>query len=490
MNPSMALAELLHGMADVGTSGQVMVRGLSLDSRAIRPGDAFVALDGTREHGIRHARSARDAGAVAVLAEAPAPADSAAPEGSIWIEGLGQRLGSIAARFYGEPGCDLRIVGVTGTNGKTSTVWLLSAALSALGRAVASIGTLGSGRPGVLRSGERTTPDAIHMQRSLAGFRADGVDDVVMEVSSHALVQGRVNAVPFALAVFTNLTRDHLDYHGNMEAYGEAKARLFAWPGLAAAVINIDDPFGAELARRLPASVQCLRFSTRDCAAELHAADIVCDDAGLAFRLVTPWGGGELRVPLFGRFQVANLLAVAGCLGALGVAYPALAGALARSPPVPGRMQCIGGGDQPLVVVDYAHTPDALEQALLAARAHARGRLWCVFGAGGDRDSGKRSEMGAVVERHADGVVVTDDNPRTESGDAIVADILAGFQVPNAVRIERDRGAAIASAVGAAVPGDVVLIAGKGHESYQEVGIERRPFDDVAVARTALEGQG
>jgi UDP-N-acetylmuramoyl-L-alanyl-D-glutamate--2,6-diaminopimelate ligase len=384
----------------------------------------------------------------------------------------------------------MRVIGVTGTNGKTSVVQLLASALQSLGAHAATIGTLGAGPVGAIDAGERTTPDVISVHALLARFRDAGVSDVAMEVSSHALDQGRVNAVAFALAVFTNLTRDHLDYHGDMAAYGAAKARLFRWPGLRAAVINVDDAFGRALADALPAGVAAVRYAIDSPAAQVRAAAIRSDADGLRFELSTPWGAGEVASPLLGRFNVANLLAVAASLGALGYTFAQIQQALAQLRPVPGRMNRLGGDDAlPLVVVDYAHTPDALEQALASLRAHGGGRLICVVGCGGERDQGKRPQMGAIAEARADRIIVTDDNPRREDGDAIVAQILAGLARPQAATVQRDRAKAIALAIGAAGAGDAVLIAGKGHEPYQEVGTQRHRFDDLDVARRALEAR-
>ncbi|HET6804539.1 MAG TPA: UDP-N-acetylmuramoyl-L-alanyl-D-glutamate--2,6-diaminopimelate ligase [Frateuria sp.] len=480
------LAPLLDGFADAGALGDLRICGLSLDSRRVRPGEAFVALHGTRTHGITFAAEGVARGAALVLAEAPAMAGFTPGVPVLWIDQLHARLGEIAARYYGRPSDGLRVVGVTGTNGKTSTVQLLTQALSRLGRTAASIGTLGAGLHGALDEGERTTPDAINVQRLLARFRDQGATHVAMEVSSHALEQGRVGGVAFEVAAFTNLTRDHLDYHGTMEAYGAAKARLFAWPGLKAAAINIDDAFGRGLAGRLPAGVRTLRTGV-DAAAEadVGAEAVVTSAGGLAFELRTPWGSRAVRSALLGRFNVANLLAVAACLGALGEPFARIVEAVESLAPVNGRMNRLGGdGRRPLVVVDYAHTPDALEQALTALRAHCAGRLLCVFGCGGERDAGKRPQMGAIAERLADVAIVTDDNPRGEDGNAIVAQIRAGMRRP--AMVERDRAAAIGLAIGRAGPDDVVLIAGKGHETYQEGAAGKRPFDDLAVARAAL----
>ncbi|KRE88793.1 UDP-N-acetylmuramoylalanyl-D-glutamate--2,6-diaminopimelate ligase [Frateuria sp. Soil773] len=490
------LHELLSGLAVPAGSGEAAVMalevsGLALDSRQVRPGDAFFALEGTREHGIAHAAGAVARGARVVLAEAAGdvvPADVALNVPVLWIANLHALVGEIAARFYDRPSRALRVLGVTGTNGKTSTVQMLAQALEHLGHRAATIGTLGAGLHGRLHEGERTTPDAINVQRLLAGFRDAGASHVAMEVSSHALEQGRVGAVDFEVAAFTNLTRDHLDYHGSMQAYGEAKARLFAWPGLKAAALNADDAFGRELATRLAAGVRGLRFSAAgDPAADLAAGAIATSSEGLAFDLRTPWGSRRIHSALLGRFNVDNLLAVAACLGALGEPFERLAGALEALQPVNGRMSRLGGVDgAPLVVVDYAHTPDALEQALAAVRAHCAGQLICVFGCGGERDAGKRPLMGAIAERLADEAIVTDDNPRGEDGDAIVAQIVAGLQRPAAMRVERDRAAAIGLALHSARTGDVVLIAGKGHETYQEGAAGKRAFDDMAVAADAL----
>jgi len=485
----MALKELLAGMDVPASMTDIRVFGLTLDSRAVRQGDAFVALQGLKQHGITFAPAALASGASVILAEAPAPVVSN-DQPVLWLDGLRERVGHLAAQFYGRPSQKLRLVGVTGTNGKTSTVQLLAQALEHLGRRAATIGTLGAGLHGAIREGERTTPDAIAVQSLLADFRAAGATDVAMEVSSHALEQGRVNGVDFSVAVFTNLTRDHLDYHGTMEAYGAAKARLFAWPGLQHAVVNVDDAFGRGLAAQVPANVQLLRSGIASADAELRAEAIVTDARGLHFHLVTPWGEADVTTRLLGRFNVSNLLGVVGALGALGVEFAGIVSAVEALDPVAGRMNRLGGdGTSPLVVIDYAHTPDALEQALTTLRAHCEGRLICVFGCGGERDAGKRPQMAAIAERLADSLIVTDDNPRGEDGDAIVRDILAGLAQPNAIVVQRDRAAAIRLAVRAANTDDVVLVAGKGHEPYQEIAGRKLPFDDLVVARAALEAR-
>ena len=484
--PSMTLGELLancEGVAELGDSAQISVHGLQLDSRKVQSGDVFVALCGTRQHGVEFAERAEQNGAVAILAETPI-GSNAANLPLIGVEALGQQLGDIAARWQGHPTASMNVVGITGTNGKTSTVQLLAQALSLNGRNVATIGTLGAGRYGAIAAGERTTPDAIELQALFADFCDDQVSDVAMEVSSHALDQGRVNAVEFDVAVFTNLSRDHLDYHGDMASYAAAKARLFHWPSLAAAVINIDDALGRELLGQLPVGVTALSYGIDNANADVAASNVRSDGAGLHFSLRSPWGDAEVSSSLLGRFNVANLLAVVACLGQSGIAFDAIVETLPRLEPVTGRMNRIDAGDV-VLVVDYAHTPDALEQALTSLRAHCAGKLICVFGCGGDRDQGKRPQMAEVAERLADAVIVTDDNPRSENGDAIVAQIMAGFAKPERAMVERDRERAIHLAALAARAGDIVLIAGKGHETYQEIGELRLPFDDRVVARAA-----
>jgi UDP-N-acetylmuramoyl-L-alanyl-D-glutamate--2,6-diaminopimelate ligase len=506
---SARLSELLAGIATIDPSRDISVSGLSLDSRSIRSGEAFVALRGGSSHGITFAPSALASGASIVLAEAPPPAafereseignresqkrtspipDSRFPIPVFWIDDLRANLGEISARFFGRPSAAMTMIGVTGTNGKTSIVQLVASALQSLGATSATIGTLGTGLVGAIKEGARTTPDVISVQGLLAEFRDAGASHVAMEVSSHALDQGRVDAVEFDVAVFTNLTRDHLDYHGTMENYGAAKRKLFAWPTMRAAVVNVDDAFGRQLADALHDDVQQIRYAI-DNAAEVRAEKVRSNERGLEFRLITPWGESTLVTPLLGHFNIYNLLAVAGCLGALGYDFAQIESALTTLKPVAGRMNRLGGGDAPLVVIDYAHTPDALEQALTSLRAHTSGQLICVFGAGGERDQGKRPQMGAIAERLADRIIVTDDNPRGENGDDIVAQILAGLHQRERANVQRDRDAAIRAAVCDARAGDVVLIAGKGHEPYQEIAGVKHEFDDAVVARRALESR-
>jgi UDP-N-acetylmuramoyl-L-alanyl-D-glutamate--2,6-diaminopimelate ligase len=493
MSRRMRLIELLPDV--VGVPHDLDIAGLVQDSRAVRAGDAFVAIAGFGAHGLNFVTQAKAAGASAILFEPPMPADIALPADLnvplIAVPALRARLGEMADHFHGEVSSAMTVIGVTGTNGKTSIVQLLAQAWTLRGRRAGTIGTLGVGLYGQTVPNGFTTPLVLQSHQSLAHLHAQGADAVAMEVSSHALDQGRVDGVHFKVAVFTNVTRDHLDYHGTMEAYGAAKAKLFAWPSLTAAAINLDDAFGCALFANLPAGVRGIGLSSRGAAgAAVRADDIALDLGGLSFTLRIGDSVLPVRSELLGRFNVDNLLAVAGALYALDESPADIAKVLAALAPVNGRMNRLGGdGRRPLVVIDYAHTPDALEQALSSLRAHASADLICVFGCGGDRDRGKRSQMAAIAESGADLAIVTDDNPRTENGDAIVADIVAGFRAPQRAIVERDRAAAIARAIAAAGPNDIVLIAGKGHEPYQEIDGVQYPFDDTATARGVLESR-
>jgi len=485
----MTLGELLPELE--GLSADLAITGLVQDSREVTPGNAFVAIGGFGAHGLHFVDAAREAGAAAILYEPPAPAELPEPADAIPVADLRTRMGAMADLFHGHPSAAMTTVGVTGTNGKTSTVQLLAQAWTLRGQKAGTLGTLGSGIwPQAVPTGF-TTPLVLRLHALLAELRDEGASAVAMEVSSHALDQGRVDGVQFDVAVFTNLTRDHLDYHGDMARYGAAKARLFDWPGLRAAAVNLDDAFGRELYASVNGKVRALGFSSRGAAgASVRAEDLVLDGSGIRFMLHAGQQAHPVRSPLLGRFNVDNLLGVATTLYALDMAPALIAETLSRLSPVDGRMNRIeGDGKAPLVVVDYAHTPDALEQALASLRAHTRGRLFCVFGCGGERDAGKRPQMGAIAERLADVVIVTDDNPRREEGDAIVADIMAGFAEPARVMVQRDRAAAIAQAITQAGSDDVVLIAGKGHEPYQEINGVRQPFDDADTARVLLTGK-
>lgn len=489
MTRAMLLSELLPELE--GLSAELAVTGLVQDSREVAPGDAFVAIAGFGAHGLHFVDAARAAGASAILFEPPAPDDLPAPDDAIAVPGLRKRMGAMADQFHGQPSAAMTTVGVTGTNGKTSTVQLLAQAWTLRGQKAGTVGTLGAGVwPKIVPTGF-TTPLVLRLHALLAELRDEGAQAVAMEVSSHALDQGRVDGVHFDVGVFTNLTRDHLDYHGDMASYGAAKARLFDWPGLRAAAVNLDDAFGRELFAAVGGKVHAIGFSSRGAAgASVRAEDLHLDGRGIRFMLHAGGQAHPVRSPLLGRFNVDNLLAVAATLFALGMAPALVAETLSQLVPVDGRMNRLGGeGGQPLVVIDYAHTPDALEQALASLRGHTAGRLLCVFGCGGERDTGKRPQMAAIAERLADRVVVTDDNPRREDGDAIVAGILSGFADPSRVVVQRDRARAIALAIAEAGADDVVLVAGKGHEPYQEIDGIRHPFDDTEVARDLLRAR-
>jgi UDP-N-acetylmuramoyl-L-alanyl-D-glutamate--2,6-diaminopimelate ligase len=491
----MNLRALLDGIAT--PDRDAVLRDITLDSREVREGSLFLACRGARHHGLDFAADVAERGAAAILWEPDADRAPPVLRSDLIVTrvpGLSERASEIAGRFFGIPSRQLAIAGITGTNGKTTTAWLLAQALNACGRPAAYLGTLGSAFGGALEAGEFTTPDAVSVQRRLAAFRAQGAACVAMEVSSHALAQSRVAAVHFDAAVFTNLTRDHLDFHGSMDAYAATKASLFAFDDLRLRVINADDPFGAELLSR-PAFQRAIATSRRPGFLPqpgrpyLHASDIVPGDAGLRFQLRSRFGDAQIAAPLVGTFNVDNVLAVLAVLLGSGVPLDEAAAAIATVQAPPGRLQTFGGGALPLAVVDYAHTPDALDKVLTALREHCHGRLWCVFGCGGDRDRGKRPEMGRIAGRLADEVIVTDDNPRTESGEEIVRGILAGLP-GRRVRVIQDRGTAIATAIAEAAPGDAVLVAGKGHEDYQVVGRERRPFSDVHAVHAALARRG
>ena len=476
----MKLSQLFPGKV----SADADIHGITLDSRHVRDGDLFVAFPGLRHDGRDYIAQAVAAGAAAVVLESQGAVAHQLAVPSVQIEGLAEQLSALADRFYQQPSAALQVIGITGTNGKTSVSQMLAQALDRLGSRCGVIGTLGSGLAGALIDHGMTTPDAVAVQAQLASMRDQGASHVAMEVSSHALVQHRVAAVRFAVAVFTNLSRDHLDYHGTMAAYGEAKARLFQ-RDLQAAVVNLDDAFGRELAERCAAPV--IGYSLSDPAATLYCRELVCDSLGLNAQLQVQGREFALRSPLLGSFNMSNLLAVLGSLLALGVDAGAAVEQVAQLQPPAGRMQRLGGGDLPLVVVDYAHTPDALEKALTALHQHAAGRVVCIFGCGGDRDNGKRPMMARVAEQFAEAVVVTDDNPRTEPSQQIIEQICQGAEHPQALTVIPNRAQAIASTIAAARPGDVILLAGKGHENYQEIDGVRHPFSDIEQASLALQ---
>jgi len=485
------LAALLQGMVDSPVPA-VQISGVTMDSRQVEPGDLFLACPGLRTHGLEHAAQAMAAGAAAIAWDAPGQPELDAP--AVHVADLASHAGRIASRVWQEPSRAQFVTGITGTDGKTSCAHMLAQALDAVGERCGYLGTLGYGFVDDWHAASHTTPDAVTLQAWLARLLANGAGATALEVSSHALAQQRVQAVEFDVAVLTNIGRDHLDYHGDMAHYVAAKRRLFDQPGLQYAVVNIDDDHGRRWLATLDKGITRIayglwpRVSTLACQ-YVALREIGIEPQGLMLQFDTSWGELNVRSSLIGRFNAWNLAAVLAVLLAHDVAPAAAAEALQQVQTVPGRMQQIAHTiAQPLVVVDYAHTPNALEQALLALATHASGRVHCVFGCGGERDRGKRPLMAAAAARHADMLWLTDDNPRGEAPQAIIDDMLAGLEATTAdYVVEHDRVRAIHSAVQAAEPGDAVLIAGKGHEAWQQIGAQRRAHDDRIVARQALE---
>ena len=479
---------------------------ITSDTRKLKTGDVFVAyvLGNVRKHGDGrpHIPQAIAAGASAVLAEAHGyamPAD--APVRILPVDGLAELAGPLAAQWYSVPGPDtLRVIGVTGTNGKTSCSQWIAQALTKQGERCAVVGTLGTGFVDALVATGFTTPDAIQLQHSLADLHHAGARAIAMEVSSHGLEQGRVDGTRFDIAVFTNLTQDHLDYHGTMAEYELAKARLFNWQGLRAAVINRDDAAGVRLLQNARAGIETIEYGIDGDAASQHGAkhwlratNVRAHRTGTTFDVDGSFGHATVHAPTVGLFNVSNLLGVLGALLAAGVPWQDAIARLEKLQPVSGRMERFGGEDGPLVVVDYAHTPDALEQTLraLAPITEARGgKLWAVFGCGGDRDPGKRPQMGGIAERLAQHVVLTSDNPRSEDPQHILDEISDGMDNPRAAAQIEDRAAAILHAVRHADAHDVIVVAGKGHESTQEIAGRKRPFSDQEHVRLALAARG
>lgn len=490
--PGRELRSLFAGLADETQLPQLHVTGLSLDSRTLKPGDLFLACAGTAAHGAHYIEQAIANGAVAVALEPAAEIEGLVagdfPVPVFRVEGLQQLASEVAGRFYGQPSERLKVVGITGTNGKTSVSQFIAQAISR-DATCGVIGTLGSGLHGRLESTGHTTPDAVSLQRQLAQMLEAGATHVAMEVSSHALDQGRVNGVRFAVAVYTNLTHEHLDYHRDMAGYAEAKRRLLQMPGLRQAVINIDDAVGRSWLKNMPEGLELVRYGLESADGELFADQLQLDADGLSMRVVAGSAEAQLKTGLLGRFNAANLLAALGALMALGYDFGEAVGRLAEVNTVAGRMEAFGGGERPLVVVDYAHTPDALENVLHALREHTAHQLWCIFGCGGERDRKKRPLMGRIAEALADHVVITDDNPRGEDPFSIIEDILGGIQNPDAVYICRDRRMAIADAIGMARDGDVILVAGKGHETEQQIGDEKIPFSDRQEVAALMGGE-
>ncbi|MDD5319281.1 MAG: UDP-N-acetylmuramoyl-L-alanyl-D-glutamate--2,6-diaminopimelate ligase [Methylococcales bacterium] len=496
----MRLKDLLEGFdsfsnSSLGTAADMLITGLALDSREVIEGNVFIALAGARQHGLTHVEQAVNRGACAVVFEPSGEGTRLAKQIAnvpmLAVDGLGFKLGEIAARFYGAPSAFIDVIGITGTNGKTSCSQFLSQLLDGCG----IIGTLGWGEWGTLRKTRNTTPDALETQRILAELIKDGKKAVAIEVSSHGLEQGRVNGVNFKGAVFTNISRDHLDYHGTMDAYLQAKLALLNKPGLTFVVVNLDDTYSDRIIAAVPEtavvwgiSVQGKTLVSGECVSAdnvLHKVD------GIEFDVRWRDDSQRVKAPLYGDFNTENILTVLAVMLAMGVPMAKAAQKLAYIKPVIGRMERFGGGAQPLIFVDYAHTPDALDKVLSSTRKHCQQALWVVFGCGGNRDKGKRPQMGRIAEQRADYVIITDDNPRFENGQAIVNDILAGCSSvgrnSEKVAVIQDREQAIQSVIARAAANDCIVIAGKGHEDYQESNGERQSFSDSRVVLEALK---
>lgn len=486
----MTLADLLAGFAD---APPVAVTGIASDSRQLEPGFLFLACAGMSGHGLDYLEAAREAGVAAVAWDRTTgrePADIGVP--LIAIDDLAGKLGEIANRYHGRPSERLGVVGVTGTNGKTTVAWLIAECAAMLDERCGYLGTLGHGVDEIVIGEGMTTPPVVELHGRLADFVDAGASWAAIEVSSHALAQHRVDGVRFEAALFTNLSRDHLDYHRDMEAYFESKARLFLECAPRYRIINLDSEYGARLAAMCGQDV--VTVSTHfDRVANgrpyVFVRSVVATEHGSDIRFASSWGEGRFLLPLPGDFNVANAALVLALMLVKGVSLDAACRSLENVTAPPGRMQRVPG-DVPAVYVDYAHTPHALEVALRALRAHCRGKLWCVFGCGGNRDAGKRPQMGRIAERLADRCVITSDNPRHEAPQAIIDDIVAGLAAPQRATVIEERAAAIAWAIREAAPADAILVAGKGHENYQQFGDERRPFSDFALALAALARRG
>ncbi len=501
---------LLQGMASAPVKADCTVSGICMDSRLARPGDLFLACRGERTHGATYVGDALRAGATAVALEEPCvlPCELPPNVALARVPALRRQAGVVADRFFAAPSKDLRVFGVTGTNGKTTVTQLTAQALTTLHGGVPHtcglIGTLGYGFADALLPTGHTTPDAVSLHRLLRKMYRQGARFAALEVSSHALEQDRVRGVRFDVAVLTGLGQDHLDYHGTPERYAAAKRRLFDWPGLRCAVLNLDDALGLELSAQLQGKLQVIGYVLEEGRREgglesvagrkqqavpeqVRARILSLDRTGMELELCSPWGSGCLRTALLGVGNARNLAAATAVLGLWGHLFTDILRALAIVAPLPGRMERFAASGRPLVVVDYAHTPDALELALHDLRSLQPGRLYCVFGCGGERDRSKRAHMGAVAERLSDQVVLTSDNPRREDPERILKDILAGVSEPARVRVEAEREQAIGWTLRQATVADIVLIAGKGHEDFQEIDDQRRPLSDRTWVRHWME---
>ncbi|MDA8561547.1 UDP-N-acetylmuramoyl-L-alanyl-D-glutamate--2,6-diaminopimelate ligase [Gammaproteobacteria bacterium] len=489
----MQLSDLLNGLVHVLSKDDVSVNGLSLDSRKVTTGNLFFAILGNKIDARIFIKKAINNGAVAILAERQANDLNCYYENSIpvfLVDNLNHIISQISSRFYKNPGNLLNLIAVTGTNGKTSCTYYISTLLKYVNQRCALIGTLGCGIIGDIIKGDLTTPDAITIQKTLLDFVNKNIKHVAMEVSSHSLDQGRVNYVPFNIGVFTNLTRDHLDYHETMENYAKSKAKLFENPWLEYAIINLDDIFGKKLINEINGAkiIGYSLSSDNDYKFPVvYAQQIKSNYLGLHAKVYTPWGDGEFYTNLLGDFNLSNLLAVITVLGLQKIPLKVILEGISKLSSPPGRMQLIGGNNKPYIIIDYSHTPDSLEKALLTLNKYPLKKLICVFGCGGERDKGKRPIMARIAEKLSDIVIVTDDNPRTENAGSIVLDIIKGFLFPDKVILIHEREKAIQEAINLANPGDCILIAGKGSENYQQIGLQKIPFSDLEKANLSLE---
>ena len=484
MNCPISVRTLLEGWCD--TVPDAVITGLALDSRRVAPGQAFVAVAGARTHGMAFARQAFENGAAVIIHDGAADVPALGiPD--VAVPGLGERLSALGARFNHHPSDQLAVVGVTGTSGKTSTVHYIAQSWQRFSGDAGLIGDTGYGLFKALKPAGLATPDPISLQGMLAECIDQGVEKVAMEVSSHALDQGRCDDVAFDVAVFTNLERRHLDYHGSMAAYEAAKQRLFLECHPRFAVINHDDAAGKTLARRIDNGTQVLSYGTNG-ATELRGAILGMDSAGMTLSLASPWGGGEIRTGLMGAYNLPNLLAAAGTLALMGMPWNQVMHQLEIMRPAPGQMQCLGDEPgQPLIVVDEANTPDALEKALQALRSHLRGRLVCVVGCGGETGREARLRKAQAAETLADRVVMTTGTPGSDAPFAVFADAMKGLERPGEARFIEDRAEAIRAAIGECGPGDIVLVTGKGQGTLNIAGSGHRPRSDEATVREVLE---
>lgn len=499
LDTNTSLLDLISGLVELPTPVpaelNATVTGVQMDSRLLCKGDLFIACFGRHHDARDYIDEAVAVGAAAILAES----------GESWqgvrviqdvpvicVDNLSSRISEIASRFYANPSAKLNVIGITGTNGKTSCSQFIAQSLTAMNYQCGVIGTLGYGICGSLKETQLTTPDAVFTQMALAEMVRDGVDPVVMEVSSVGLHQKRVKAVRFDTAIFTNLTRDHLDYHKSMEAYAENKKKLFTSEGLRNAIVNLDDPYALSMINSIAKDVEISTYSINNSIATVYAEQLTLTRQGFDAVIKTPIGVGKVTGKLIGYFNFSNLLAVITALISYlsrdkEVQLEELFKHISNLKPVTGRMEIIGDSDEITAIVDYAHTPDGLRSALAALRDHFDGNIWCVFGCGGNRDKGKRPMMGEIAEKYANKLIIADDNPRNEQGDKIVEHILSGISDRSAVFVIRDRAEAISFAVENASAGDVVLVAGKGHETYQDIGGNKLIFSDANQVRLALK---